>query len=757
MSTVSIYPNIKEWKADKRISIHDILTLVREGRWKDKIEALRSKVLEETDDVKKHEKEIGKLKGKLPYFTASGAFSERTIEGLIQHSGKLAIDFDKLSDIPATREKLIGDKYTEYVFASCTGRGLCVIVNIDSSKHLDSFLFLEKYYKEVYGLTIDKACKDVSRARYISFDEDLFYNPYAEPVDITFNISTYDPTGSMTIDNDDEKYDWVKKLVDKQSSFISGQRHEYAINLSSFLNKCGVDQTYAFNRMMSDFCSSDFDEKEIRDIIKWSYNKSTVFGTFQISKKIQDLPPENAQAIKKAFARVHALNEQGHQWTKTDVENLCTETYLTIPVIEGIFKNVYKNHADAFGIETKPDIAKIELFIRKNYDIQRNEVTGRIDFRQKGEENFSVLNVHTIYRDVQHTGFKFSLDKLKSLMASDFVPVYNPITDYFEGLSEWTEEEEDYIKVLASHVKTDNDAFWHVQFKKALVRCIAQSLGKEVNRIIVTLVEAAQETGKTSFIRFLCPPALAAYYTETQMDASKDSDLQLAENFIWNMEELAALANNEINKLKATISKATVKQRRSYAEFHETNPRRVNFWASTNKTEFLVDDQNTRWLCFNVLAIDHNYSNYKTGVKNVDIDNVWRQAWALYKSGFDYRLSKDEAVKRDEGNKVYEMSSLEKDLILKHFKHVEPPRTGEMISSTEIVLRLQSATDNKVKLNIYAVGRAMKQLGFTQHIVVNGKNKQRCWHVQGISSLPGSPQPILEGINFRDDNGDKLF
>ena len=39
---------------------------------------------------------------------------------------------------------------------------------IDGAKHLETFQFLEQYYRETHKLTIDKGCKDVARLRFIS-------------------------------------------------------------------------------------------------------------------------------------------------------------------------------------------------------------------------------------------------------------------------------------------------------------------------------------------------------------------------------------------------------------------------------------------------------------------------------------------------------------------------------------------------------------------------------------------------------------
>lgn len=726
-----MYPHIRESKNGADVDMHDVMIAIQEGKWKDRIVSYRQKKYSGAD-----KEECERIKSGFPYFTASGTFSIRKTEGLINHSGKLAIDFDfsenseKLSpeEINNTKKELSGDKYSEYVFLSCSGNGLCVVVNVDPEKHLDSFLYLEKYYKQCYNLIVDKSCKDVTRPRYISYDPELFYNPNYEKLYLEKELQ-YDL--SQTVDSDEEKYEWAKNVHDKKNSFTEGNRHHYLVVLAYWLNKCGVTKDYAMDQFLSSFIGNGKTENEITRIVNDCYKNTEDHGQFKINKKIQDLPPEYSNQIREIFKYAHDLNNAGTKYTNLDIEGQCSKHLLSKSIVENIFKTVAEKNKDAFGIDTKPDIYKIEYFIGKRYVIAKNEITGRVEYKHidKPEADWEVLNMHTIYRDIQHAGFKFTFEKLRSLLQSDYVPVRNPIREYFESLPEWDENEEpDYITELASFIKTDNDPFWHMQFKKALVRCIACTLDYKENRIIIVLVQPDQNTGKTSYIRFLVPPELAAYYTETAMDGSKDSDIQLSENMFWNMEELAALHNNEINKLKATISKSIVKQRNPYAPHAESNPRRVNFWASTNKSEFLTDDQNTRWLCFNVTAICHDYNNKVTGVKKVNIKNVWAQAYTLYKRGmndttiqtpegpkiipgFYYQLTKEECEIRDTANKNYELVSMEKDLIQANFINPGPGK-GSFLSYTEIMVCLQDAVDNKLKLNINAVAKAMRQLGY---------------------------------------------
>ena len=81
----------------------------------------------------------------------------------------------------------------------------------------------------------------------------------------------------------------------------------------------------------------------------------------------------------------------------------------------------------------------------------------------------------------------------------------------------------------------------------------------------------------------------------------------------------------------------------------------INFKAeSTNKDEFLTDETGSvRWLCFELIG-KMNFT-YKD---KININDIWRQAYSLYKSGFAYQLTPEEIeeneIKLDKDFKLIE-------------------------------------------------------------------------------------------------------
>ena len=94
---------------------------------------------------------------------------------------------------------------------------------------------------------------------------------------------------------------------------------------------------------------------------------------------------------------------------------------------------------------------------------------------------------------------------LMALLKSKFVPKFDPLKSYLENLPKWDESQPDYIEELANYVKSKDQYWFNLQFKKMIVRSLACSLNiTAFNKQCFTLV-GKQNDGKSSFLRFICP------------------------------------------------------------------------------------------------------------------------------------------------------------------------------------------------------------------------------------------------------------
>jgi predicted P-loop ATPase len=349
-----------------------------------------------------------------------------------------------------------------------------------------------------------------------------------------------------------------------------------------------------------------------------------------------------------------------------------------------------------------------EDYISKRYDIRYNEVACTFEYSEKGKNTYKPLNENSLYRELKRTGHKISLSDLITLIKSDFVDSYDPINEYFQKLSKW--DGKDHIAKLASFVEAKEQVEFNKHLKKHLVRIVACAIDPNiVNKQAFILVHNKQNSGKSTFCRYLCPPGLNEYIAE-DITTDKDSRILLAKNFLINLDELTVMSRKDINSLKALLSKTQINERLPYDKKNTILPRRCSFVGSTNQTEFLNDETGTvRWLCFEIKSINWNYS------KEVDMDKVYAQAYHLYnKSDYQYELTKEEVITNEERNKRFHILTIERELLEKYFEPGERGKQKHFKTATDIMQRLNEFTDKEFRLNKIQIGKALKSLNYPE-------------------------------------------
>lgn len=663
---VSFFENVKT-KGSRIIKIEDFLYDIRIGKHAPLIQQIRGSSEKQLRD---------ELKKKLPGITVSGSFNNsHAAKDLIKHSGLIQIDIDEIENVLSHKVKIIQDPITYACFISPSGTGLKLIIKIDPLKHKESFQSLQKYYKDKYNLEVDPKCKDIGRLMYISYDQDIFINEKSE----TYKVVELS-------DNEHTKF-----TTSSTSTFKVRQDVEKIIE---HINKTGIDLTSNYDEWLKiGFAfSSEFLEsgrKYYHQISKFSekYDENICDQQYNACLKSNN----EGCSIKTFF---HIAKERGIDISKTN----------------GVLKTEEANL-------TK--FEKVERFLEKKYDFRLNIISNDIEIKIKDEKDFIKYNEDDLYRELHHNRIPFSLADLSSLLRSSWVAVHDPFLEYFNSLQEWNEGvDQDFILELCTYIKAKDQPRFDKQFKKMLVRSIACAINPKVfNKHAFILVHKQQSSGKTTFCRWLCPEKLQNYYTENINTIDKDGLTSLSENFMINLDELSSIRKNDLNAYKSFLSRDKIKIRRPYGKHSIVTPRVANFVGSTNNEEFLIDTTgNVRWLCFEISSIDFDYK------KKCSIDNLWRQAFALYNSGFKYELTDDELNENELANEKHRMTTSEEDLINELYRPGSLNDHDHFHTTTALLTALQEKAP-QVKLNIVSLGRCLASLGFLKHSKTeNGAN-----------------------------------
>lgn len=276
--TVTIFKNITATSTGFHRDVEFILNRIKNGNsltLLDKIRLAPTKV------------ERNELKKGLPSICFSGTFRNRSINGLIKHSGLICLDFDGFTDEDTAkvwRDTLTAWEYTFALFTSPSGEGLKVLVRIppEPNNHKAYFDAIADHFDCEF---FDRGTSDVSRVCYESFDPHLYYNPEA---DIWTEKSEPDEDN---IGSDDAEIRVVSESriianLDKwfQSKYgrSIGSRNNNLYRFANALNSFGVPEVEAERHLLqySDNSGKDpFTEKEIRSLVRSAYKKKDRHGT----------------------------------------------------------------------------------------------------------------------------------------------------------------------------------------------------------------------------------------------------------------------------------------------------------------------------------------------------------------------------------------------------------------------------------------------------------------------------------------------
>jgi hypothetical protein len=358
-------------------------------------------------------------------------------------------------------------------------------------------------------------------------------------------------------------------------------------------------------------------------------------------------------------------------------------------------------------------------YIQKHHDFRLDEVGNELETKIKSAKAWQVLNENNLLHELRAAGHKISDTVLMSLLGSDFVPKFDPFLTYFKALPAHDPAKGSPIDRMAAFVtlkdeERDRDWF-NRMYRKMLVRVAAAATCRIQFNKQCFVLKSDQNDGKSTWIRHHCPPALAKYRADWTRDevSDKDGRFALAQNFMINLDELATFGKSNIEQTKALMSLDSIKDRPPYGKRPIRFPRRASFFGSTNKDEFLTDESGSvRWLVFEIAGIQHDNGGPNGYGEKVDINDVWAEAWYLLNQGeIEPMMSREDVVKSEARNKVFQVPTPEMELVGQHLKKTNSEEEkAEFLTVTEITNHLAGLTF--LKLNKNFVGAALKHMGW---------------------------------------------
>lgn len=293
---VTIFKNIFD-KQPYYAEVDKVLERIQKGASRQLVEEIRALLdAERANGLKKN----------LPSVCFSGKFSERKDDKLLEHSGFIVLDFDKLNDLRDRQEDIINDPHVYACWVSPSGKGLKALVKIaDGKKHREHFAALLDVYPDM-----DRACVNESRVCYESYDPEIYINRQAQPFRQTKRYEKELQTQQLG-DKGEIFSRILKWLSNKGDAFVTGERNNFIFKLAAACCRFGLSQDECLYsaRTALDLASNKFSEKEAENAIKSAYRANQgKYGTahFEMERMV-DKVTKSEVTIEEP---THDLNER---------------------------------------------------------------------------------------------------------------------------------------------------------------------------------------------------------------------------------------------------------------------------------------------------------------------------------------------------------------------------------------------------------------------------------------------------------------
>ncbi len=258
---VTIYPKVYGKHEPTYIKLETALNRIRNGAKNlPLIEGLRN-----GDKAQKKE---------LPIVCFSGTFTERTDDGIVDHSSLIVIDFDHV-DVEHVKALLCMDDYVFACWVSPSGDGLKALVRISHpERHRDHFRAIVSYFDKTYGLEVDESGINESRACFESYDPDMCLKDSSNTFTAFKSEEKSEKQEVKISEGDHTDYMKLNLAARMVRNSVDGQRHHQllraAILCGGYIAVGRMEEEEVVRVLMREFARQEYDshyplEQTIRD------------------------------------------------------------------------------------------------------------------------------------------------------------------------------------------------------------------------------------------------------------------------------------------------------------------------------------------------------------------------------------------------------------------------------------------------------------------------------------------------------------
>lgn len=355
------------------------------------------------------------------------------------------------------------------------------------------------------------------------------------------------------------------------------------------------------------------------------------------------------------------------------------------------------------------------------YYFRLNDLDNQVEVNHAPLDDVIMAEIRTQMRDLGYKGRAIG-EMEDAYLARAGHERYHPIKDYLLNL-QW--DGDDHIRMLAAHFKDKHtpilyddgskERVFYAWLRRWLVGAVAKvfETGNLKAQNAVLVIEGGQNLGKSTFVSWLCS-GIPKYFIEQAIDpGNKEHERRSANKWIWEIGEMGSTTRKaDREALKHFLTQTEVTFRTPYAKKDITKPTLASFVGTVNNEGgFLQDSTGTRrFMTVGLTAIDHAYIN------SIEIDQLWAQAFDLYRAGESWRLTPEEVRTREELNGDYKVEDAYEGWVKRYFDidtaRADQQTAGWFTTTQEIVseLKKQGVTGDTKAITMY-LSATMKEIG----------------------------------------------
>ena len=247
------------------------------------------------------------------------------------------------------------------------------------------------------------------------------------------------------------------------------------------------------------------------------------------------------------------------------------------------------------------------------------------------------------------------------------------------------------------------------------------------------VLDGAQGLGKSRLVSWLCPDPKWHYEGSIQSE-DKDNVRYLAHILLWEASELGGIVRkNDFERMKAFLTKQDVKIRPAFSPTDIDKPAITSFIGTINSVNGFLNDPtgHRRFRPVTLTQIDWSYT------EKININQLWAQAYYLYKQGETWQFSEEERAKHAEITADYEYDDPMETWIHDLFD-VDPDNDDSFTPFAVIVKQLSIKGVGTVSSLQRSLPATLKRMGL---IRARGSDEKRSRGYRGIALKPDPADP----------------